>query len=467
MNKRTTAAILATAGLSVAAALAQAEPVATTQQSSKAEAKVLRYATEAGYIPVASEASNVAHARMFYTAYLARTPASGRPIAFVWNGGPGSPASWVQFRAFGPRLIGESAISDNPDTLLPAADLVFIDPIGTGFSRATKPEYAKEYYNTLGDAAATTDMIQKWLRAHHAEGRPVFLIGESFGGYRAGGVAERLESAGQHLAGVILVSGGVASGPLIPPHVRAALVTPQRTATALALGKLSPSLGSDRAGVVRTATQWSLETYLPALARIATLSDEERESIARDLSLYTGFPAAQIDRKTLQIRMGDYLKVMSPTPDQPLTTFDMRTTRQTSFSEALIHRYYDDLGVKSQPPYWGPGLSEDPGRATGEAWVYNYRWPESERYGKDYAEPWLPRAMKINPKLQVFVAAGQYDALNSCAENGVLLGLLDTELARNYAMNCYLGGHMMYNQADTRKALNSDLKVFIRRAATR
>ena len=304
-------------------------------------------------------------------------------------------------------------------------------------------------------------MIQTWLREHHAERRPVFLVGESFGGYRAGGVAERLESNGQRLTGVILVSCGGASGPLIPPLVRAALTTPQRTASALILGKLAPDLGTDRATVVRAATQWSLETYLPALAHAGALSDSERTAIVNDLSRFTGYPAERIDRKTLVINGQDYLKVMSPDPARPLSVYDMRTTETSDLDGALIHRYYTELGVLTQPTYWDIETTKDPGQARSKTWVWNYRWPESAKWGSDYAEPWLPHAMAINPRLKVFVAAGQYDAANSCAENDVLLSMLDTELARNYSMNCYLGGHMIYRAAEARHALNADLRDFI------
>ncbi|HWE47064.1 MAG TPA: alpha/beta hydrolase [Caulobacteraceae bacterium] len=462
---RKTLLAIAIAGLSVVAVSAQAEPPIISQQSITLGGEALGYTTEAGYIPAANAVSKEAHANYFYTAYIARGGDANRPVAFLWNGGPGAPSSWVQFKGFGPRVIDGDHLADNPDTLLPAADLVFIDPIGTGFSRPLKTEYGKEYYNTLGDAAAATDMIRTWLREHHAAGRPVFLVGESFGGYRAGGVAERLESGGQHLTGVVLVSGGVASGPLIPPVVRAALATPQKTASALVLGKLAADLGTDRATVVRAATRWSLETYLPALVHADKLSDAERTAIVNDLSRYTGYPADRIDRKTLMINGQDYLKVMSPDPKTPLSVYDMRTTASSDLDGALIHRFYADIGLRDQPAYWDIGTTMDPGQAREGGWVWNYRWPESEKWGSDYAEPWLPYAMKVNPHLKVMVAAGQYDAANSCAENDVLLSMLDTELARNYSMYCYLGGHMIYRSPDARHVLNTDIRDFIRHSA--
>jgi carboxypeptidase C (cathepsin A) len=438
----------------------RADAQMTTAHVMHAGEKSLAYTAEVGLVPLTDEATSAVHAHMFFTAYLVKSSDAARPIAFVWNGGPGAPSNWVHFRGFGPRLLEGSTFVDNADTPLWAADLVFVDPVGTSFSRPERAEYAKEYFSTVGDARATTQFIRTWLKLHHGEGRPVFLIGESFGGFRAGGATERLESQGQHVAGVVLISGGVASGPLIPKDVRTALVTPQRAAAALALGKAPADLGTNRVAVVRAATQWSLQNYLPALVNADKLTDAEREAIIKDLSRFTGFPASKIDRKTLVIGR-EYLKEMSPDPGKSLTTYDMRTTETPPFDESVIGQYFHDLGYRSERPYMETGPAADLLSVKGKPWVNDYRWPESEKWGPSYAEPWLPKAMEINPNIRVFVAAGLYDALNSCAENDVLLGMLEPDLARSYTMRCYPGGHMMYRDPDTRVTLSKDIRNFI------
>jgi carboxypeptidase C (cathepsin A) len=440
-------------------------PAVTAQSSSvtrhfiRIANKPLEYSAEAGFVPLTDYQSGVTHGRIFYTAYLIDGPA--RPVTFMWNGGPGAPSTWVQFQGFGPRLLKGADFFDNQDTPLPVTDIVFVDPIGTGYSRPEKTEYAPEYFSTVGDASSITQFILAWLKEHRAETRPIFLMGESFGGYRAGGVTERLESKGRRVAGVILISGGSASGPLIPRDVRSALVTPQRAAAALVLGKTAPDLGTDRVAIVRAATQWSLETYLPALVHADKLTDAERDAIVKDLNRFTGYPAEKIDRKTLLIGH-DYLKIMSPDPDKPLSPFDMRTTDITPFNDAALQHYLrDELGVRTDLKYWGENAPNDPMHAGGKHWVYNYRWPESEKWGQNYAEPWLPKAIEIDPKIKVWVAAGQYDSLNSCAENDVLRSMLEPDLAPNYTMRCYLGGHMVYRDDNARVALSNDLKAFI------
>jgi carboxypeptidase C (cathepsin A) len=448
------------AALALIAGSAAAQAPAIAQHSLTTAAGPVAYTTETGFVTL-TDASGQPRGKAFYTAYLVKGGAK-RPLAFVWNGGPGAPSSWLQFQGLGPKILNGTTFSDNPETPLPAVDMVFIDPVGTGFSRPVSAEAAKDFFSTTGDAKATTQFIQTWVKSHKADGRPVFLMGESFGGYRAGGAAERLESAGFHIAGVVLISGGVASGPLIPPKVRAALTVPQRTAGALALGKTAPDLGKDRGTVVRAATAWALETYLPALGQIDKLNDAEKDQVAKDLSRFTGYPADKVDRKTLTVATGDFLKAIGTTPGKPQTTYDMRVNETPEFDQSAIKQYYASLGYKTDLDYWSSSVGPSEAlKAGGKNWVNDYRWPESEKWGRDYAEPWLPAAMKINPRIKVWVAAGLYDALNSCAENDVLASMLEPDLAPNYTFRCYLGGHMMYRNADTRVALSHDVKRFV------
>ena len=441
------------------AATASAQAPAVTQHAISVHGAIMHYTAEAGFIPLAGDSTRDVHGRMFYTAYL--LAGVNRPVTFVWNGGPGASSSFVHFLGFGPQLIDGTKFVDNPDTPLPATDLVFVDPIGTGFSRPVSAQYSPEYFSTLGDAKSVTQFIMNWLKAHKAETRPVFLMGESFGGSRAGGVTERMESAGWRVAGVILISGGAASGPLIPPIVRAALTTPSRAAAALVLGKTAPELGDDRTTIVRAATRWSLETYLPALVNKESLSDAQRDSIIAALHRFTGFPAERIDRKTLAIGF-EYLQVMGPDSAHPLSAFDMRTPRIPFPDSSTMETYFrKTLGVRTDLAYWDEPPANDPLGPSEKTWVWNYRWPESEKYGTDYAEPWLPHAIAIDSSIKVLVVAGQYDATNSCEENDVLRAMLEPDLAGHYIMRCYLGGHVIYRDPAARVALSADVSRFI------
>ena len=454
MNRLSTACV---AAIPVIAARAQAPAV--TQHAISLHGAIVHYTAEAGWIALTGDSTHDVHGRLFYTAYL--LAGENRPVTFVWNGGPGASSTFVHFLGFGPRLLEGAKFVDNPDTPLPATDLVFVDPIGTGFSRPVSAQFSPEYFSTLGDAKSVTQFILTWLKQHKAEKRPVFLMGESFGGYRAGGVTERMESRGWRVSGVILISGGAASGPLIPPVVRAALATPPRAAAALVLGKSAPDLGADRTTLVRAATQWSLDTYLPALRHRDVLTDVQGDSIIQALHRFTGFPAERIDRKTLTIGM-EYLKVMASDSSRPLSPFDMRTPRIPFPDSTAMDEYFrKTLGVRTELAYWDDPPGEDPLRPSEKTWVWNYRWTESAKYGTDYAEPWLPHAIAIDPNIKVLVVAGQYDATNSCQENDVLHAMLEPDLAAHYTMRCYLGGHVIYRDPGARVALSADVSRFV------
>jgi Serine carboxypeptidase len=456
------------------AALAAGDAPVDTQHEIQLDGKPLAYTAEAGTIPIRDAATNDVLGQMFYTAYLA--PGAARPVTFMWNGGPGANSAALHFEAFGPRRLVGNVWKDNDTTLLAASDLVFVDPIGTGFSRAVKPDYEKEFYSTLGDFASVTQFVTTWLKVHHRESAPIFLIGESFGTWRSAAVADALEKQGRPVAGIVLISGGpVVEHGIVPRNLEIALRVPGRAATALSWGKLDPSVGTDRDQVVKAASAWARDIYAPALLHLDTLTDAQRDAIASDLAHYTGFPAAQIDRKTLTITPRQYLKGLLASDNKVLNTFDMRIVQEPHGNPALIDAYFrHDLGYDTQLGYAGIGVPvpTDPDMPNGGKinanWSYNSAplTPEvmasaMAGEGPPGAVPWTSMALKTDPKMKVFVAAGLYDSLNSCAANDELKKRLDAAIAGNFTMGCYLGGHMMYRDEDARQKIGRDLKVFI------
>jgi hypothetical protein len=221
-------------------------------------------------------------------------------------------------------------------------------------------------------------------------------------------------------------------------------------------------LGRDEVAVSRAAAQWAMLAYLPALAHIERLDESQRRAVRRDLSRFTGYPEDRIDPSTLVVGH-DYLKLLSPDPDVPLSEMDMRTMRIPPVDAAAVAGFYRKLGVRTNLAYWQVD-AKDAGHPTEQNWINDYRWPESARWGADYAEPWIPAAMRYNPNIKVFVATGEYDYLNSCLENDVLHGMLEPDLARNYTMRCYRGGHLIYRDGAARALLSEDIKKFIRGA---
>ena len=196
------------------------------------------------------------HANMYFVAYTQdRVPgAPDRPMTFLWNGGPGSNSGLVHLLGFGPRRITRvvgampldapagTALVDNQETWLAVSDLVFVDPIGTGHSRPTKPEYAAEFYQSQGDAESIAEFIRVCRIRLEAVAAPIYLMGESYGVTRASLVAEALTKRRTRVAGVILLSGGLPLESDVPEHLHNALNLPIWTAAAHYHKKLAPEL---------------------------------------------------------------------------------------------------------------------------------------------------------------------------------------------------------------------------------
>ena len=458
--------------LALAAPALAEEAISVTQHRYSAGGTSLTYRAETGRLPIYDPATGKVAGEIFFVAYRvpSKTP---RPVTFVWNGGPGSPATLLHFEAFGPRRIEGGRLVDNPASLLTASDLVFVDPVGTGFSRAATPAAAKDFYSVTGDLSATAAFIQRWRDRFGAGRSPIYLAGESYGVWRAAGTAELLEKRGVKVAGVMLISGGVAVGDTTPRPLATALRTPNRTAAALFHGRLDPSVGTNRAVAVKAAETWARDVYAPALARLDALSAAEREQVAGDLARYTGYPVAAIDRKTLTVSPRQYLSGLLKDQGKTLNTFDMRVTGGDGDPETrkLILGYFGKaLGYRTDLKYVGleaqtPDDDPKPGNAR---WAYNSGVITPEVMARAQAgegppggQPWTARAMALDPQLRVLVAAGLYDSLNSCAGNRELQARLDPAIAGRFRFGCYLGGHMMYRDAEARAQLSRDARAFV------
>jgi carboxypeptidase C (cathepsin A) len=382
---------------------------------------------------------------------------------------------------FGPRRLESDRFVDNLETLLTVSDLVFYDPVGTGFSRPERAEMAEEFYGTLGDFAATAEFIRAYRARFGAEAQPLFIGGESYGTWRVGGVAELLAGAGIELEGALLISGGI-PGSQMPDAFSDALYVPARTAAAFHHGKLAPELMRDRDATLRQAVEWARDIYRPALERLEGLDSQERETIARDLARFTGVRPELIDRSTLVMPNRTYLRsLFEGDESRILNTFDMRLfgadPNPPGRSQAITDYLRRDLGYATDLAYTGveDGYMPRPGpdrRSTGSRWDYNHVEITPEMMaramgggGPPGSQPWLQRAMQADGDLRVFVAAGRYDSLNMCEGNHDMVARLEPELAGRFTNRCYEGGHMMYRDEAERHRLAADVRQFIADAA--
>ena len=454
------------------------EPVVVTPHQIKTSRGVLSYEARAGRIPIRNEETGEVRGHIFFVAYVVKPrPGQTRPLTIAWNGGPTAPAVLLHTELLGPRRLEGTRFVDNAESLLYASDLVFMDPVETGFSRPAKPEFDTEFLSTLGDFAATAEFVRAYRAKFAVERQPLYLLGESYGAWRVNGATELLTKHGTHVSGAVLISGGV-PGSQMPFEFTDAYSIQARTAAAFEQKRLAPDLLKDRAATMKAVNDWVEATYMPALAKIAALSEAERDAIAKDLARFIGLPEAMIDRKTLVVTNRAYLNgVYAGDKSKVLNTYDMRIAGVRSDPpgrDAVIADYLrGELGYRTDLTYAGleDGYMPTPGparRSTGSRWSYNHVEVTPELMarmtaggGPPASQPWLQNAMRQDRSIRVFVGAGRFDSLNMCEGNLRMSAKLEPDLSRRFSQHCYEGGHMMYRDQPTRLQLARDLEAFV------
>jgi len=442
-----------------------------TRHSARIGGKALRYVACAGTLPVRNLRGE-ARGRIFYTAYLV-PGGKRRPLSFVWNGGPGADSRTLQFHAVGPRILRGGALVDNAASPLGASDLVFVDPIGTGFSTAEDPAHAADFYGTNSDIASVTGFVTDFRSAYRRAASPLYLVGESFGTWRAAGVAERLIDAKVPVAGIALISGGIPLGDMPDRNQLRALSLVNRTATALALGRLAPALQADPPRALAEARRWAEQVYVPALTAPDALSVAARTEVIAALARFQGLHTATIDAKTLWVSPRAFRTGLLASQGKTLGLFDMRKTGapedEHADSRIVLDYYRTTLGYRAGR-YAGIDAPES---EAGNQWQYDQApiTPDSlarARAGEgppSPSQPWTLRAMEKAPHLRAWVATGLYDSLNSCAGNEAVAASLPKAVAARFTLRCYAGGHMMYEDGRETLRFGKDLAAFLRPSA--
>jgi len=469
----------------------QDEPIVTTRHAVVVDGRTLRYTARAGRIPIRDNDAGDVHGQMFFVSYtLDRAAgASPRPLTFVWNGGPGSNSALVHLIGFGPKRIapprgakpGDGTrwiVEPNPGTWFGETDLVFVDPIGTGYSRPTRAEYAREFYQNRGDAESVAEFIRVYRTRYDGFDAPLFLAGESFGVTRAAGVADALETRGTEVRGVILLGLALPLG-TIPPMTRAALGLPGLTIAAFGNGKLSPDLQRDMAATVKQAETWASGDYARALGRRDSLSAAERDSVVRALSRFTGLDRSLIDSRTLTVdrmQLGNYLlrregKFVGQYDSRMVGALDTTDapydptkdpSLQNLLDDVAVLRYLrEELGYRNDLWYQGPfgGGYPPPTKFRGD-WM-SVRWNRADFDSTPPPQP-LRNAMRLNPSLRVLVACGIYDLVCDYLGNEWSADHLEPSLRRNVIARSYPGGHAMYTDPRAHMELRRDVMRFVR-----
>ena len=465
----------------------EADGIVTTRHNVTIGNQTLSYTARAGHIPIRDNETGEVHGNMFFIAYTLDGDRAGvRPLTFLWNGGPGSSSSLVHLVGFGPKRLDENGtIQPNDGTWLSASDLVFIDPIGTGYSRPTKAEYGPEFYQNRGEAESVAEFIRVYITRADAWASPIFLAGESFGVARATRVAGVLQRKGMAPAGLMLI-GLVPTLAQVEPAVRTALNVPTYTATAHYHGLVGRS--QDLTRVLNDAKTWALREYAPALARRRSLTASERTAIRNRLAALVGVQPGQID-SSLTVRMDSFTYQLLGQRKLVVGRYDSRMTAQAEsvrpqiydpttdpslrdiVDDVAVVRYFrNELGFFSDLRYQGPfGGGYPPPETFRGDWM-SMRWNRQDlgtlQGSPADSVPELQRVMRADPAMKMYTACGYYDLVCSYALIEHMAEKLDPSLARNVTVKAYPGGHAIYTDPGARVRMREDVAAFIA-AATR
>jgi carboxypeptidase C (cathepsin A) len=427
-------------------------------------------------------------AQVFFTAYTKDNvqDKSKRPVTFSFNGGPGSSSVWMHLGMLGPRRVvltfeGDLPqppfqLTDNEYSLLDETDLVFIDPVSTGYSRPVEGQKPKEWHGFKKDIQSLGDFIRLYITRYGRWLSPKFLIGESYGTTRAAGLAGYLqERHGLYLNGVMLISSVLDFTTIdfnLNNDLPYILFLPSYAATAWyhrALGLRRPL---ER--LLAEVEEFALGEYATALLKGHKITRREQEGIVEKLARYTGLSPAYIQRSNMRISDQHFFKELLRERNRTVGRLDSR----------FLGR--DRLGVTEQPEY-DPLLTNVTGPYT--AAFYDYVRSELkfesdlpyEILNWTFVNPWsyaefenqyvnvaetLRQAMTTNPHLRIFVANGYYDLGTPYFASEYTfnhLGL-DESLRGNVSMGYYEAGHMMYIHMPSLEEIKRDLVEFIRGA---
>lgn len=437
-----------------------------TRHSALIGGKRLDYVACAGTLPVRSLKGS--KGRIFYTAYLVPMK-KRRPLTFVWNGGPGADSRLLHFHALGPRIFQGGKLADNGVSPLGASDLVFVDPIGTGFSRADIQERATDFYGTNADIASVAGFVGDFRSAYRRTDAPLYLAGESFGTWRAAGVAEALIDRGTRVAGIALISGGIPLGDLPDRNRIRALSLDSRVATAHALGRLPAEFQASRARTLSEVRAWALREYAPALANPDALTPNRRQAVVTALARYQGLPVSVIDPKTLWVSPRQFRTGLLAAEGKTLGIFDMRTTGSASDDAAEAGTVIEYYRTTLRYPGGSYAGIDGPASDAGSKWEYDQSPITEESLARAMAgegppsvsQPWTLRAMEKSSDMRTWVAAGRYDSLNSCEGNKATVAALPKRVGARFVLRCYEGGHMMYEDPRETARFGRELSTFL------
>ena len=472
------------------------EESSVTEHSIKVAGQTIPYKAIAGTILLKNE-KDEPQALIYSTSYI-RTDSkesSQRPISFIYNGGPGSASVWLHMGAFGPRRVvapdAEPAppppykVTDNANTLLDKTDMVFIDPVGTGYSRAVGKAQDKDFWGIDEDVKSLAQFITLYVNRNNRWNSPKFLIGESYGTFRSAALGNYLQQHdGMDFNGIDLISSVLDLGTISfqpgsdLPYV---FYLPSYAATAW-YHKVLKDRPADLLGFIEEARKFAQTEYAAALMKGSKLSASEKADIAKKLSRYTGLSEDYLIKADLRVKLGQFMAELQRNRGLTTGRLDSRYTGWTydllsefaesdpqsaavtgAFTAAFNSYIREELKFGQDRNYHA--ISE----GVGAGWDWKHQTGRGRGFfpGSPNVEGDLAQAMLSNPHLQVQVENGYFDmATPFFATEYTMdhLGLPDA-LQKNIRLDYYDAGHMMYLRSEDLAKLKANVATLIDSAA--